>query len=77
MESAIIVEKLLEDTFQLSFEYAEMDKVMRIVKQRHYAIIAQEMEIDCKLLIAVRKSESDNFKKTFERLHKVKLKLID
>jgi len=77
LESSAIVEKLIENIFTLSFEYVEMNKVMRILKQKQCEIIAQRMEMDCKLTVAVRKSESENFKRTFEELHKVKLKEIN
>lgn len=73
LESSTIVERLIEDTFQLEFEYPEMDKVMRILKQRQCEILSQQMEMDCKLKVSVRKSEVENFRKTFEGLHKVKL----
>jgi len=76
LEESKIVQKLIEDTFELSFGYPEMDKVMRILKQRQCTISSQHMEMDCKFIVSVRKSESENFKNTFEGLHKVELKGI-
>jgi len=77
LEGSHIVERLLQDTFLLEFDYPEMDKVMRILKQRQYEVLSQQMEMDCKLKVSVRKSEVEIFEKTFEGLHKVKLKEID
>lgn len=72
-----IEERLIEDTFQLSFEYAEMDKVMRVLKQRQCEIISQQMEMDCKFIVSVRKSEADNLLQTFEGFHKIAIKKVD
>lgn len=72
-----IEERLIEDTFQLSFEYAEMDKVMRVLKQRQCEIISQQMEMDCKFIVSVRKSEANNLLQTFEGFHKIAIKKVD
>ena len=77
LEVSNIVERLIEDKFQLAFDYPEMDKVMRILKQKCYEITSQQMEMNCRLTVSVRKSEVANFKKTFEGLHKVDLKELD
>jgi uncharacterized YigZ family protein len=76
LEVSKIEERLIEDTFQLSFEYADMDKVMRILKQRQCEIIAQQMEMNCKFIVSVRKSESASFENVFNRIHTVVIKKI-
>ena len=43
LEVSKIEERLIEDTYQLSFGYPEMDKVMRILKQLQCEIISQHM----------------------------------
>jgi len=76
LEASKIIEKLIEDTFQISFGYLEMDKVMRIIKQRQCKIISQEMGMDCVLNVSVRKSESANFENVFEAMPTVLIKKI-
>lgn len=76
LEVSKIEERLIEDTFQLSFGYPEMDKVMRILKQRQCEIISQQMEMDCKFIVTIRKSESENFENTFDAIHTVAIKKI-
>ncbi|CAM3487900.1 IMPACT family protein [Zobellia roscoffensis] len=77
LEASKIEERLIEDTFQLSFEYPEMDIVMRILKQRQCQIISQQMEMDCKFVVSIRKSEANHLLETFESLHKIAIKKID
>ncbi|TMM53622.1 YigZ family protein [Maribacter algarum] len=77
LENADIVEKKLERQFELSFGYDDMDKVMRIIKQKRFTISSQQLEMDCTLIVLARKSEAENFSSFFEGLHKVKIKKID
>lgn len=71
-----IIEKIIKQQFTLSFGYNDIDKVMRILKQRHFEIISQQMEMDCKLIISVRESEVPSFKGYFNELHKVFIKRV-
>lgn len=77
LESAEIIEKLIEDKFQLTFEYPEMDIVMRLIKQLDITIISQTLENDCKIIISKRKSESGMVWKKFNALHKLEIKRLD
>lgn len=74
LNAAQIIVKTISETFELSFTYAEMDIVMRILKQRNYSIISQEFEVDCKLLVAIPKSEAPNLQIIFAEAHKVVIK---
>ena len=58
LESSEIIEKTINKEFQLKFEYKNMSKVIRILKDNEVEIINQTLEINCKLEIAVRKSNS-------------------
>lgn len=58
LESAEIIEKTINKTFQLQFEYKNMSKVMRILKENDVEIINQILEINCLLEISVRKGNS-------------------
>lgn len=46
LESCEIVEKTIDIHFSLSFEYAFMNKVMRVIKEKKLEIVNQEMEIN-------------------------------
>ncbi len=59
LEAAEIVEKTINKTYQLNFEYKNMSKVMRILKENHVEIINQTLELSCLLEISVRKSNSN------------------
>ncbi|MFS4492086.1 IMPACT family protein [Maribacter sp. 2308TA10-17] len=77
LEHSEIIEKTLEKQFELSFGYDNMDKVMRVIKQKRFTISSQQLEMHCILIVSVRKNEANSFPNFFEGLHKVKVKEID
>lgn len=58
LESAEIIEKTINNEFQLKFEYKDMSKVMRILKEHQIEILNQKLEMNCLLEISVRKGNS-------------------
>ena len=46
LESCEIIEKTIDIPFMISFDYKNMNKVMRIIKEKKLEIVNQEMEIN-------------------------------
>ena len=46
LESCEIIEKTIDIPFMISFNYKNMNKVMRIIKEKKLEIVNQEMEIN-------------------------------
>lgn len=74
LENAALVEKKLMEEMILRFSYADMDKVMRVVKENSLDIIDQTMELDCIFKISVRKSLLGHVKKIIEDLRCIQVK---
>ena len=77
LDEAIIVQKTIDVFYHLIFEYQEMNKVMRIVKEQDLNLIQQKMELNCEFLISVRKKNADKVKQLFLDLRCVKIKEIN
>ena len=73
LENATIVEKTINKHFIISFGYAHMNKVMRIIKEKNLQIVSQKMEMDCEIEISIRKKNAQNLLDTFESLYEIKL----
>lgn len=54
LRQAEIVEQVLEDIFQLTFDYALMSDVMNAVKKLELRILSQEFNLDGRLEVAIR-----------------------
>ena len=77
LESSAIEEKTIDDSFQLNFQYDLMSKVLRILKENSITITRQKLEMDCEMIIAVRKSHTQKIVKIFETLYKVEIKQLN
>ena len=73
LENSEIVERTIDKHFIISFGYAHMNKVMRIIKEKNLQIVSQKMEMDCKIEISIRKKNVQNLLDTFENLYEIKL----
>lgn len=73
LENVTIVEKTINKHFIISFGYAHMNKVMRIIKEKNLQIVSQKMEMDCEIEISIRKKNVQNLLDTFESLYEIKL----
>ena len=77
LENAKIVKKTIKAQFRLQFGYPEMDKVMRVIKQKNLNIISQKMGLDCALIISVRMSESEEVFQLFDEMQHIKITQLD
>jgi uncharacterized YigZ family protein len=77
LEDAEIFEKTIDKQFILTFGYAHMNKVMRIIKEKNLTIVAQKMELDCEIVVATRKKNAQIIWDTFENLYEVQLHELD
>lgn len=72
-----IVEKNVMYQTQLSFEYATMNDVMRLIKAHEVAILGQEMTYDCQFKVSVPLAQKDPFLNAITHLRTVKIDPIN
>ena len=77
LENSEIIQKTINEKFILQFNYTEMNKVMRIVKEEQISIINQKLDLNCMYTISVRKKEADKVFKLFNETYKVLIKKKD
>ena len=77
LEESKIIEKTIDITFEIGFDYKNMNKVMRVIKEKKLNIIDQKLELDCKIYISVRKSLATEIKDIFDSIYEVSVKEID
>jgi len=73
LKSSKIITKTINVFFKLVFEYQDMNKVMRIIKENNVTIVAQKMELNCEFEVSIRKKEAEKVRLAFEELRKVKV----
>ena len=66
LQTCKIVEKTIDIHFIISFDYINMNKVMRVIKEKKLAIVTQEMEINENSGLPIGKIEIKTRKKNAE-----------
>lgn len=69
-----IIKKIQKIEYELRFEYAVLNKVMRFIKQQQLVVVSQHMETSCWVTFAVRKSEEETIRELFDAMHDVNIK---
>jgi uncharacterized YigZ family protein len=77
IEACDIIEKTIDSIFIITFAYKNMNKVMRIVKEKNILIVSQKLEENCQLKIAVRKKNAEEIFDIFSNLFEVTIKKED
>jgi len=75
LENSEIQERTIDIHFIVSFDYKNMNKVMRIIKEKNLEIISQKMEMSCEIEIATRKKNADYIFGIFESLFEISIKM--
>lgn len=77
IEASTIIEKTIDVHYLVSFDYKNMNKVMRVIKEKNLEIISQKMNETCEIEIATRKKNAALIWETFENLFEVKIQRKD
>ena len=77
LEASKIKKLTINIDYLISFDYKNMNKVMRIIKEKNLNIVNQKMEMDCQITISVRKKDAETIKTIFESIYEVNIKAIE
>lgn len=77
LESSSVIEKTVNVHFLISFDYKNMNKVMRIIKEKNLKIAAQKMENNCEIEIVTRKKNADSVFGIFNTLFEISIKFVE
>lgn len=55
LNQAIVIEKTVNDIYTVSFNYLQMNDVMRLIKEDDIVILNQQFDNDCNLQVSIRK----------------------
>jgi putative IMPACT (imprinted ancient) family translation regulator len=67
------VEKTIDKQFKITFDYKNMNKVMRIIKEKNIQIVNQKMEMNCEIEIATRKKNAKEIVAIFTALFEIEI----
>ena len=73
LNTATIIEKTLDDTYIISFDYQQMNDIMKIIKEDNLTILEQQFDNNCMVKIAIRKMQVN---RSIHKLEKVEGAII-
>ena len=76
IQAAQVIEKTVNDIYELQFDYLLMNDVMRLIKEEKLNIRSQEFDNSCSIKIEIRKSSLDSILGKIEKIEGVQLKYL-
>ncbi|MEL6976343.1 MAG: YigZ family protein [Bacteroidota bacterium] len=74
LETASIIPLIETKKMMVVFQYAQMNLVMRVIKQLQLKIITQTMEAQCSLQLEIEKSRWDEVSTAFQKIYGIHIK---
>lgn len=77
LENSKIVTRTINEQIELKFEYKDMNKVMRIIKEKNLKIASQVLELNCTIIISVRFKKIKDVLEAFAAIFGVEIKVLN
>jgi uncharacterized YigZ family protein len=77
LEISPIITKTINVHYLISFDYKNINKVMRVIKEKNIEIVAQKMELICEIEIATRQKNAESIFNTFNSMFEIEIKNKD
>jgi len=74
LEASDIIERTIDVYYTVKFGYQDMNKVMRVIKEKNLNIISQKMDMDCEMVIGTRKKNAPLVEEAFGNLYGISVK---
>ncbi len=71
-----IIEKTVNDVYEILFDYLQMNDVMKIMKEEQLEQLSQTFGLSCSLIFSVRKGNSDKVYDLFSKVQGLQIKYL-
>lgn len=73
LETVEIVEKTINTHYFIRFDYKNMNKVMRVIKEKNLNVVNQVLELDCLIEISCRLTQKEEIFNAFNHIFEVSI----
>jgi len=73
LETVEIVEKTINTHYLIRFDYKNMNKVMRVIKEKNLNVVNQVLELDCLIEISCRLTQKEEIFNAFNHIFEVSI----
>ncbi|WP_320019247.1 YigZ family protein [Labilibaculum manganireducens] len=71
-----IIEKTVNDIYNINFDYLVMNDVMKIIKDDQPEQLGQDFNLTCQITLSIRQSEADRILEKFSKIDSVKTEFV-
>jgi uncharacterized YigZ family protein len=76
IQAANIIEKTVNDFYEVQFDYLVMNDVMKLIKEEKLNVLSQDFDNTCSMKIEIRKASLNAILGKIEKIEGVKLKYL-
>ncbi|MCY1633591.1 YigZ family protein [Marinifilum sp. D737] len=76
ISNAEILDKTVNDIYDIHFDYLVMNDIMKIIKDEQPEQLGQDFNLTCKITLSIRQSEVERLIQKFEKITSVKAEYI-
>ena len=76
IENTNILDKTVNDIYDINFDYLVMNDVMKIIKDDQPKQLGQDFNLTCKITLSIRQSEVDRIIEKFNKIDSVKTDFV-
>ncbi|PXY02871.1 YigZ family protein [Marinifilum breve] len=76
ISNAEILDKTVNDIYDVHFDYLVMNEIMKIIKDEQPEQLGQDFNLTCKITLSIRQSEVERLIQKFEKITSVKAEYI-
>ncbi|TCC85781.1 YigZ family protein [Pedobacter hiemivivus] len=76
LQAAEIIEKTVNDIYELQFDYLVMNDVMRLIKEEKLNVLSQDFDNACSIKIEIRKASLNSILGKIEKVDGLKAKYL-
>lgn len=76
LSHAVIIEKTVNELYEASFDYLQLNDVMKLIKDEDLKQVSQNFDLQCKLTFAVRKNNAPRVQELFSKISNLELTFV-
>lgn len=74
IKHAVVIEKTVNDVYNIAFDYLQMNEVMRIIKEDELTVITQQFDNSCTMQLAIRKMQVNQILSKLGKIEGIEIK---
>lgn len=76
LAAAQIIEKTVNDQYRLTFDYLQLNEVMKLVKDEQLSVLSQQMDNSCEFILEIRQSEVNKIIAALEKISNLSIQYL-